>query len=122
MIDKEILDAVIPVPTLEEAKDEKVAELKEEGFVVTNFHSGGVFYTLLMVELRIKIELLQLARRILNNMFVTHAEGVWLEIKVLKDATLNNMVNNVFLKNFDSVTAVAITSGIYDPVARKIYV
>ena len=62
MIDKEILDAVIPVPTLEEAKDEKVAELKEEGFVVTNFHSGGVFYTLLMVELRIKIELLQLDR------------------------------------------------------------
>lgn len=44
------------------------------------------------------------------------------EIKVLKDATLNNMVNNVFLKNFDSVTAVAITFGIYDPVARKIYV
>ena len=39
MIDKEILDAVIPVPMLEEAKDEKVAELKEEGFVVTNFHS-----------------------------------------------------------------------------------
>ena len=48
MIDKEILDAVIPVPTLEEAKDEKVAELKEEGFVVTNFHSGGVFYTCLL--------------------------------------------------------------------------
>lgn len=44
------------------------------------------------------------------------------EIKVLKDATLNNMVNNVFLINFDSVTAVAIASGIYDPVARKIYV
>lgn len=44
------------------------------------------------------------------------------EIKVLKDATLNNMVNNVFLKNFDTVDSVAITSGIYDPVARKIYV
>lgn len=44
------------------------------------------------------------------------------EIKVLKDATLNNMVNNVFLINFVSVTSVAITSGIYDPVARKIYV
>ena len=39
------------------------------------------------------------------------------EIKVLKDATLNNMVNNVFLINFNTVT-----SGIYDPVARKIYV
>ncbi len=44
------------------------------------------------------------------------------EIKVLKDATLNNMVNNVFLVNFVSVTSVAIASGIYDPVARKIYV
>lgn len=44
------------------------------------------------------------------------------EIKVLKDATLNNMVNNVFLKNFDSVDSVAIISGVYDPVARKIYV
>lgn len=44
------------------------------------------------------------------------------EIKVLKDASLNNMVNNVFLINFNTVTSVAITSGIYDPVARKIYV
>lgn len=44
------------------------------------------------------------------------------EIKVLKDATLNNMVNNVFLINFNTVTSVAIASGIYDPVARKIYV
>lgn len=44
------------------------------------------------------------------------------EIKVLKDATLNNMVNNVFLINFVSVASVAIASGIYDPVARKIYV
>lgn len=82
MIDKEILDAVIPVPTLEELRNEKIAELKDEGFVVTNFHSGGVFYTALMVVLRIKIELLQLARRVLNNMFVTHADGVWLDLKV----------------------------------------
>lgn len=44
------------------------------------------------------------------------------EIKVLKDATLNNMTNNVFLKNFETIDSVAITSGIYDPVARKIYV
>ena len=44
------------------------------------------------------------------------------EIKVLKDATLNNMVNNVFLINFNTVTSVAITSGNYDSVERKIYV
>ena len=41
------------------------------------------------------------------------------EIKVLKDATLNNMTNNVFLINFDSVDSVAITSGIYDPRGEK---
>ena len=44
------------------------------------------------------------------------------EIKVLKDATLNNMVNNVFLINFDSMASVDIISGIFDPKARKIYV
>lgn len=56
MIDKAILDEVLPVPELEALKEEKISELKEEGFVITNFHSGGVFYTLLMVVLRIKIE------------------------------------------------------------------
>ena len=56
---------------------------------------------------------------ILNDSQIADAQR---EIKVLKDATLNNMVNNVFLINFVSVTSVAIASGIYDPVARKIYV
>ena len=56
MIDKEILDSVLPVPELEELKESTIKELEEEGFVITNFHSGGVFYTLLMIVLRIKIE------------------------------------------------------------------
>lgn len=81
MIDSKILDQLIPVPELEELKDETVAELNEEGFVITNFHSGGVWYTLLMIALRIKIELLQLARAILNHMTVTHAQGAWLDLK-----------------------------------------
>lgn len=81
MIDEEILNAVIPVPDLMELKEETIAKLKEEGFVVTNFHSGGIFYTLLMIVLRIKIELLQLARTVLSNMFVTHASGPWLDLK-----------------------------------------
>ena len=34
---------------LETLKEEKIAELKEEGFAITNFHSGGVFYTLLLI-------------------------------------------------------------------------
>ena len=72
MIDKEILDEVLPVPELEELKEQKIEELQEEGFVVTNFHSGGIFYTLLMVVLRIRIECAELFRSILNNMFVSH--------------------------------------------------
>ena len=44
------------------------------------------------------------------------------EITILKNATLNNMVNNVFLKNFETLESVEITSGIYDPASRKIYV
>lgn len=82
MIDKDILDAVLPVPTLEELKEEKVQELEEAGFVVTNFNPGGVFYTILMIVCRIKIELLQLCRVILPNLFVSHATGIWLDLKV----------------------------------------
>lgn len=82
MIDKEILDEVLPVPELEELKEQKIEELQEEGFVVTNFHSGGIFYTLLMVVLRIRIECAELFRSILNNMFVFHASGTWLDLKL----------------------------------------
>ena len=82
MIDKEILDVVLPVPKLEELKDEKIEELKDEGFVITNFHSGGVFYTMLMIVLRIKIEVIELLRGVLNNMFVSHASGAWLDLKM----------------------------------------
>lgn len=81
MIDEEILNAILPVPDLMELKDETVAELKEEGFVITNFHSGGIFYTLLMIILRIKIEFTELLRTVLNNMFISHASGMWLDIK-----------------------------------------
>jgi uncharacterized phage protein gp47/JayE len=82
VIDKEILDEVLPVPELEELKEQKIGELQEEGFVVTNFHSGGIFYTLLMVVLRIRIECAELFRSILNNMFVSHASGTWLDLKL----------------------------------------
>lgn len=82
MIDKKILDEVLPVPSLEELRDAKVEELKNEGFVITNFHSGGVFHTMLMIVLRIKIEVIELLRLVLNNMFVSHATGVWLDLKM----------------------------------------
>ena len=81
MIDKATLDAVLPLPELEERRDEVVTELKKEGFVVTNFHSGGIFYTLLMVVLRIEREFKTFLRAFLNNAFVTHASGAWLDLK-----------------------------------------
>lgn len=82
MIDEAILDEILPVPDLMELKDETIAELQDEGFVITNYHSGGVFYTIIMILLRIKIELMQLCRTILNSMFVSHAADVWLDLKV----------------------------------------
>ena len=82
MIDKSILDEVLPVPDMDTLRDKKIAELQEEGFVITNFHSGGIFYTMLMIVLRIKIELMQLLRTVLNNLFVSHATGVWLDLKM----------------------------------------
>lgn len=82
MIDKEILDQVLPVPRFEELRDAKIEELQEEGFVITNFHSGGVFYTLLMIVLRLYIEIVELGRSILSNMTVTHSSGPWVDIKI----------------------------------------
>lgn len=81
MIGNDILDEIIPVPELEELKDTVVSDLKAEQFAITNFHSGGVFYTLLMIALRIKIELLNLSRSILNQLFISHASGFWLDLK-----------------------------------------
>ena len=81
MIDDKILDQVIPVPDLTELEDQRIQELSDAGFTITNFHSGGVFHTLLMIVLRIQIELLELCRTVLNQMFVSHASGAWLDLK-----------------------------------------
>ncbi len=82
MIDKSILDEVLPIPDMDTLRDQKILELQEAGFVITNFHSGGIFYTMLMIVLRVKIEFIQLLRTVLNNLFVSHATGVWLDLKM----------------------------------------
>jgi len=82
MIDKSILDEVLPVPDMDTLRAQKILELQEAGFVITNFHSGGIFYTMLMIVLRVKLELIQLLRTVLNNLFVSHATGVWLDLKM----------------------------------------
>lgn len=81
MISNKILDAIFPQPTLDELKEQTIAELENEGFAITNFKSGGVFHTLLMISLEIYTELTGLFRRVLSNMFVKHAEDMWIELK-----------------------------------------
>lgn len=81
MIDDSVLDKIIPVPDV----NEKMAELKEElsaaGFSITKWGPGGVFYWLTRICVQIHVELLKLARTMLNNMFLRHASGAWLELK-----------------------------------------
>lgn len=81
MIDSEILDSVLPVPSIDDLKDETVGELQDEGFAITNFNSGGIWYTLMMIAFKIYIELITLCRTVLSNMFVSYADGNWLELK-----------------------------------------
>ena len=81
MINDQILDQIFPVPELEEMKEEKINELRETGFAITNFNSGGVFYTLLMIILQIRIEFIKLFRAVLSQMFVRHATGQWMVLK-----------------------------------------
>ena len=87
------MDEIFPVPKIEDLKEEKVEQLKQEGFVITNFESGGIFNMLLMIVLQIRIELIKLFRTVLPHLYVTHATGLWLQLlakdfsKELKKAT-----------------------------------
>ena len=81
MIDEQIMKQVLPSLDIDALKDDKITELKNEGFVITNWSSGGIFYHLLMIVLKMRVEVRELARTILNNMFVSHASGVWVELK-----------------------------------------
>lgn len=80
MIDNSILDKIFPQPDRDELKAEVVSDLQEKGFAITNFNSGGVFNTILMIVLQIKVELVNLLRRMLNTHYVRHADAEWLGI------------------------------------------
>ena len=81
MIIGKILDAIFPIPKLDDLKEQTIEKLASKGFIITNFRAGGVFHTLMMISLEIYIELITLFRRVLSNMFVKYAEGDWLELK-----------------------------------------
>lgn len=82
MIDEEILDKVCPIPDEDETMEEIKGKLGEEGFIINNFNKGGIFYIIIRIFALIYIDIKRLARSIINNLFIKHAEGDWLEIKV----------------------------------------
>jgi hypothetical protein len=45
-----------------------------------------------------------------------------IEVAILKNASLNNLTNNVFFENFDNLDSLKVENGIYDPEEKKIYV
>lgn len=81
MISNNILDKIFPVPELQELAEAKEQELKNRGFVVTNWRAGGIFHTLLMIVLEVRIEFIKLCRTILQQMYICHAGGVWQDLK-----------------------------------------
>lgn len=81
MIDGSIMEKIIPVPDEDEEMEKVQGELEDEGFPITNFKKGGIFYHLCRMLVTIYIELKELARTIVNSCFIKHAEGDWLKIK-----------------------------------------
>lgn len=81
MISEEILDKVCPVPDEEEEMERIRNELENEGFIINNFNKGGIFYLIIRIFVTIYIEIKTLARTVINNLFIKHADEDWLEIK-----------------------------------------
>lgn len=115
MMDKEILDNLIPLPNQDELKTEIKEDLSDAGFVITNFKSGGIFFTIIMIFIKIYIELITLARTIVSNSTITNADEEWLEVKA-KDFSkerkeISCTEGNITLKREDSSQTVTIPQG-----------
>lgn len=115
MIDESTLDKIIPIPTEEEAMAEIRKQLDKEGFPVNNYNKGGVMYGFLRMVVVCYIQLLKLARLIVNQCFIRHATGDWCDIKaadygkVRKEAQKTQGYLTVTRENYSN--AVAISKG-----------
>ena len=103
MIDESIMEKIIPLPDEDEEMEKVQGELEGEGFPITNFKKGGIFYHLCRMLVTIYIELKELARTIVNGCFIKHAEGDWLKIKAAdysKQQKEANGLSTLFQTNF----------------------
>lgn len=81
MIMDDVLDRLCPVGSEENEIESIKAELDQEGFVITNYNKGGIFYHLIRIFVTIYIQIKMLCREIISNSTVTNADEDWLEIK-----------------------------------------
>ena len=44
-----------------------------------------------------------------------------IEVAVLKNASLNNLNNNVFFINLENADSIKVENGVYDPIGKRIY-
>lgn len=80
-MDEKLLDELIPIPTLEEQREEIVTQLEEKDFNITRFANGSVFGTILLIFCQIRIDILKLLRVVYKALFVSSAPDKWLDVK-----------------------------------------
>ena len=81
MIPDNVMDKIIHVPDEAAYMEELQEKLAEEGFVITNFSKGGVFYTLLRIVVHGLLQLKQLGVQVVNSAFMVHCPEDWVEIR-----------------------------------------
>ncbi len=92
-MDEDILEKLIPIPSLEEQKEDIIKKLEAVDFPITNFHSGSVWGTIILIFCQVKIDILELLRIVFKSVFVKSSYDGYLDIKaydyskVRKEAT-----------------------------------
>jgi uncharacterized phage protein gp47/JayE len=80
-MDEKTLNEIIPVPDIDDLEKDIENQLIDEGFKITNFQNGGIFKTIIMIFLQIRIELIKLIRWIIPTMYLNSSTGKWLDFK-----------------------------------------
>ena len=80
-MNKEVLDQLIPVESIEKQREKVISQLEKEGFDISDFEDGSPFGTILMVFFQIRVDLLNMLRKIYEGMFLKSSTGKWLDVK-----------------------------------------
>lgn len=124
MIPDETMDKLLPLPAEDELAAQLQEELAAEGFAVTSYRPGGVFYTLLRVIIRGYTGIIRLCRELIGNSYVTHADADWLDLKAADYSkvrkTAVKALGNVTLTRKTAADALRIYRGHVFKTARDV--